>query len=259
MLNTFTSYMMISRDIEKSLDRVEKRPMVEREVDYYLKNIEKVKSAEEFLKDDRLFKFAMKAHGLKDMDYAKAFMKKALTEGIDSPDTFANKLSDKRYRDFVDTFNFARYGDTATIFSKARQGTVDKYIRQTLEEDAGAQNEGVRLALYFERKAAKLNNFYEVLADPAISQVVRTALGLPETLATTDIDKQVALMEKRLDIADLKDPEKLQKFLTRFTSLWEIANPSAGSAMPSVSVLFPQPTSIGVSTDMLFAIQSLRR
>lgn len=259
MLNTFTSYMLISRDIEKSLDRVEKQPMVEREVEYYLKNIEKVKSAEDFVKDDRLFKFAMKAHGLQDMDYAKAFMKKALTEGIDSSDTFANKLSDKRYRDFVDTFNFARYGETATVFTKARQGTVDKYIRQTLEEDAGNQNEGVRLALYFERKAEKLTNFYEVLADPALSQVVRTALGLPETLATTDIDRQVALMEKRLDLEELKDPEKLQKFLTRFTSLWEIANPSAGSAATSISVLFTQPTSIGVSMDTLFAIQSLRR
>ena len=50
------------------------------------------------LADDRLFKYAMKAHGLKDMDYAKAFMKKALVEGIDDTDSFANKLSDKLLR-----------------------------------------------------------------------------------------------------------------------------------------------------------------
>lgn len=259
MLNTYTSYSLISRDIEKSIDRVEKQPIVKREVEYYLENIGKVKSIEDFLKDDRLFKFAMKAHGLKDMDYAKAFMKKAMKEGIDNPDSFANKLSDKRYYEFVDAFNFERYGTTATLFTKAQQGTVDKYMRQTLEEDAGRQNEGVRLALYFSRKASEIDNFYEVLADPALSRVVRTALSLPESFAGADIDKQVQLFESKLDIEDFKNPKKLEKFLTRFTSLWEISNPSSGSGVSSVNVLFGRPTEYGVSSNTLFAIQSLRR
>ena len=103
-------------------------------------------------------------------------------------------------------------------------------IRQTLEEDAGQQNEGVRLALYFSRKAGDISNFYQVLADPALSKVVRTALSLPESFASADIDKQVQLFESKLDVEDFKDPQKLEKFLTRFTSLWEISNPSAGSS-----------------------------
>lgn len=259
LLNTFTSYKLITRDIEKSIDRVEQQPIVKREAEYYLENIGKAKSIEDFLKDDRLFKFAMKAHGLKDMDYAKAFMKKALTEGIDNPDSFANKLSDKRYYEFVDAFNFERYGETATIFTKAQQGTVDKYVRQTLEEDAGKQNEGVRLALYFSRKVAEVDNFYEVLADPALSKVIRSALSLPESFAAADIDKQVQLYESKLNIEDFKDPKKLEKFLTRFTSLWEISNPNANSGSASVGVLFGRPTSYGVSTNTLLAIQSLRR
>ena len=259
MLNTFTSYSLITRDLDASIDRVEQQPSVQREVDYYLKNIENVKSIEDFLRDDRLFKFAMKAHGLKDMDYAKAFMKKALTEGIDNQDSFANQLTDKRYTDFVDTYNFERYGENATIYTKARQGTVDKYLRQTLEENAGEQNEGVRLALYFDRKAPGLTNYYEVLADSALSKVVRTAFGLPESFASADIDKQVAFFESKMDIADLQDPEKLEKFMARFTSLWEVGNPSAGSAASFTSILFGQPAEYGISTNTLFAIQSLRR
>lgn len=259
MLNTYTSYNLISRDLGKAIDRVEEQPIVKREAEYYLENIVKVKSIEDFMKDDRLFKFAMKAHGLKDMDYAKAFMKKALKEGIDNEDSFANKLSDRRYADFVETFNFARNGETTTIFTKTRQGTVDKYMRQVLEEDAGKQNEGVRLALYFNRKAAGVTNFYEVLADPALSRVVRTALSLPDSFANADIDKQVQLFASKIDIEDFQDPEKLEKFMQRFTSLWEISNPSAGSSGPSISVLFGQPTEYGISTNTLFAIQALRR
>lgn len=372
MLSTYTSYQLIAKDVPKALDRVEKQPVVDRETRYYLDNITKVKTIDDLVKNDRLFKYAMKAHGLEDMDYAKAFMVKALKEGVTDPDSFANKLSDKRYADFVKSFNFAAHGEQVTTFNQAQQGTtrnyaiqaeiagvdpdsdfvkaettyysanivkvrsiddlmantrlytyamaaygldsatedpdlvrqvleggirdpdsvantmtdkryaglaaafnfealgenattynpaqqpsVDKYMRQTLEEDAGAQNEGVRLALYFERKASTITDFYDVLADPALGKVVRTALGLPESFASADLDRQVKLFEEKLDIADFSDPEKLGKFLQRFTSLWEVTNPTS-TAAPSVSVLFAQSPALGVSTDLLIAMQKLR-
>lgn len=258
MVSTYTSYNLIMRDLTRSIENVGNQPMVERETAYYLENIEKVKSMEEFLADDRLYRYAMKAHGLEDMTYAKAFMKKVLTEGIRDSDSFANKLSDKRYFEFAKTYNFERFGEAATIFDTARSGTVDKYLRQTLEENAGNQNEGVRLALYFERKAEGITNFYQVLADPALAQVVRTALGYPAAMAQADIDKQVQMMESRLDIADFQDPEKLGKFLERFTSLWEIENPTQ-SPQSSIAALFTQPAEFGISTDLMLAMAQLRR
>jgi hypothetical protein len=369
-LNTYLSYQLIARDIPKALDRIEKQPIVDRETKYYEENITKVTSIEDFVNNDRLFKYAMKAAGLGDMDYAKAFMIKALKEGVSDPDSFANKLTDKRYAEFVKSFNFAAYGEQATVYNKARQQTANNYavqaaidntdpaavkaetdyylskignvrsiddllsddrlyayamkayaldpaedskdlmrsvleggvrnpdsvankmadkrfaafadafnfeelgenattysasqqpvvagyMRQTLEEDAGQSNQGVRLALYFQRKAPTLNNWYEVLADKALANVVRTALGLPDSFAGADIDKQVQLFESRLDIKDFSDPEKLGKFLTRFTSLYEIDNPTS-SAVTSASVLFARPTTIGVSTDLLMAMQQLK-
>lgn len=257
MLNTYMSFQNITRDMTRSIDNVAKQPLVGRETEYYLENISKVKTIEDFVKDDRLFKYAMKAHGLDDMSYAKAFMVKALKEGVEDPDSFANKLSDQRYRKFVDTFNFAAYGETATIFTKAQQGTVDKYLRQTLEEDAGRQNEGVRLALYFERNASRISNGYDILADPALARVVRTALALPEAFASSDVDRQAKLFESRLELEDFKDPEKVGAFLQRFTSLWELENPST-PAMPAMSVLFGQPVEFGISTDVLLTIQKFR-
>jgi hypothetical protein len=131
------------------------------------------------------------------------------------------------------------------------------YMRQTLEEDAGKTNEGVRLALYFQRKAPNITSWYDVLADTALASVVRTSLGLPDSFATADIDKQVQLFEQKLDISDFTDPEKLGKFLTRFTSMYEIDHPTS-TAVSSVSVLFAQPTSVGISTDLMMAMQQLK-
>jgi hypothetical protein len=257
VVNTYTSYRLIAADITKSLERVSAQPEVQRETEYYLENIGNVKSIEDLVEDRRLFAYAMKAHGLSDMTYAKAFMVKAMEGGIDDEDSFVNKLTDQRYTDFVETFNFVRNGEATTAFAKTQQGTVDKYLRQTLEEDAGDSNEGVRLALNFERNAASIETAYDLLANSAYAKVVRTVLGLPDSFATADIDKQAAMIEERIDIEDFQDPEALDKFLTRFTAMWEIQNPTS-TASSSIAALFSQPVEYGISSDVMLTLQGLK-
>ncbi len=52
-------------------------------------------------------------------------------------------------------------------------------MRTTLEENAGQSNEGVRLALYFERKAPDIKSIFQILGDKALYKVIETALSLP--------------------------------------------------------------------------------
>lgn len=120
MLSATATYRLYAGNLQASLERTAQKPIVSRETEYYKANIVNVKSIDDFLNDDRLYNYAMKAHGLEDMTYAKAFMRKALTEGIDNPRSFANTLSDPRYRDFVGTYNFARHGPVAMAFDKAQ-------------------------------------------------------------------------------------------------------------------------------------------
>lgn len=371
MVSTFTSYSAVTRDLAKSLDRVSKQPTVTRDTEYFNKNIGKVKSVDDFIKDSRLYNYAMKAYGLEDMIYGKAFMKKVLTEGVSSADTFANKLTDKRYAEFARAFNFTarkeratdyapaqegvidRYtaaaakagvlvtnptllkqnadyekavakvasideflnndavynyamkafglstakvdkdfmrqvlaggvadeesfanqqketvyaefaaafdfagkGKAATTYRAAVEGTISNYARQKLEEDAGSQNEGVRLALNFQRKAPTIESWYSVLADPALAKVARTAFGFPDSFASADIDKQVATFEKKFDIADLKDPAATAKFLKRFTAMYDAASQTTESS--PVLQLF-QGTSYGFSTNLALAVQQLKK
>ena len=256
MITTYTNYQLISKDMQKSLDRKAAEPVVAREVEYYLANIENVKSVDEFLGNHRLYAFAMKAFGLEDMIYAKAFMRKALTEGVEDGSSFANRLQDERYKEFVSTFNFARDGEATTTFERARQGTADKYIRQVLESDVGAEDQGVRLALYFERKAANIGNPYDILADTALLQVVRTALSIPEAASGGDIDAQAAMIESRLDISSLKDPEALGRFLKRFASLWDAENNAASD--PTLALYAGASASSGMNVDLLMSLQRVK-
>lgn len=254
MLSATASYKVITADLSRSLKNTAQRPDVARQTEYFLKNVSNIKSIDDFFGDTRIYQYAMKAFGLEDMTYAKAFMRKVLDEGIDSSTSFANSLSDRRYREFAEAFNFKRYGDATTAFDRAQQGTVDKYVRLTLEQNAGLEDEGVRLALYFERKAPAITSTLQLLADPALLKVTQVALGFSEATGALPIDKQVALISKRLDVEDLQDPKKLEKFITRFTSLWEAQKEPVGF---SNALLIGNPTA-GIGGDLLASIQNLR-
>ena len=256
MFSTAVGYKLIASDLTAALKRTASQPNVERESAYYLENISNIKSVDDFIGNDRIFKYAMKAFGLEDMDYAKAIMRKVLAEGIDDDKSFANSLTDTRYREFAETFNFKRYSGGATVFDRAQQGTVDRYVRQTLEVDAGQTNEGVRLALYFQRKAEGVETPFSLMADRALLKVTQVALGIPEATGTMDIDRQAELISSKLNIEDLKEPAKLDKFLERFAALWEIENPTTSPTAAIVQLI--NPPSDGIGMDLLQQIQNIR-
>ncbi|WP_456686450.1 DUF1217 domain-containing protein, partial [Bradyrhizobium sp. P5_C11_2] len=106
MVTTYFSYNYIAHNLKQSLTRVEQQPDVAREAAYYKANIGKVKSVDDLMKDYRLYHYAMKAYGLEDMAYAKAFMKKVLESDLSDSTSFVNKLVDKRYREFAAAFSF---------------------------------------------------------------------------------------------------------------------------------------------------------
>lgn len=257
MMNTTLAFQALTNNMTKAVQRTADAPQNARDSEYYLENIGKIKSIDDFLADDRIYRYAMKAYGLGDMAYAKGLMRKVLEGGVDDSSSFANKLSDSRYKEFATAFNFARYGSATTAFDRTQKPVVDKYVRQTFEEEQGAQDDNLRLALYFQRKAPSLTNAFQILADPALLKVVQTAIGLSSNSSSMPIDKQAELIEAKVDFEKLKDPEELQSFLTRFTSLTDVESSAASSANSIVSLIQPS-SSIGMSQDVLFSIQKLR-
>lgn len=432
MLNTSLNYRLIARDLATSLARKAAAPDIARETAYYNANIGKVKSVDDLLGDSRLYAYAMKAMGLEEMTYAKAFMRKVVTEGVSSASSFANRLADDRYIAFARAFDFAQgasatgsvktpaqinggidpdpgdvagtgvvqtpaqltgildiagpidfsgtnevsfllsskvdaattksativlntstlagvagslgqvtgaeivkaindqieasgdanlkgkvqvglgllnnlyfettaytnlgsddaYGGTGlaadaiyalganrtlTIANvplsapgqtavdlgfgtglppdaKARSVT-EAYLRQALETDAGAEDTGVRLALYFARIAPTATSGYSILGDNALSQVVKTVLGLPGSAGSEAIARQAAIIEDRIDLADFKDPAKLDRFIQRFTAIWDAQNNTAGDP---ILALFDGTGGAGIAADLLVNLQQNR-
>ena len=259
MLSTIADYQRIAQNMSRSLSDTANKPDVSRDTAYYLAHIGKVTSIDDFLKDYRLFSYAMQAYGLGDMTYAKAFMRKVLTEGTANSKSFANELSDPRYRAFANAFNFAALGSNATQTTAAQSGTTQLYVQQMMEQDAGSQNDGVRLALYFTRMASSIKTPYQILADKALTQVVQTALGLDPSVSAAPIDQQAALLSKLITFSDFQDPAKVNRFAQRFAAMWDADpnnNPNVSSS--AAQILIGQSTQNGIDVDTLTKLQTIR-
>jgi Protein of unknown function (DUF1217) len=231
------------------------------ETEYYTQAIATIRSVDELLKDQRLKTYIAKAYGLGN-DATDQTLRKVLTSDRLDPSSFVNKSNSATYKALAADFSFNSDGTVARSEVGVAQDkgeritTQELFFRQTLEQTAGEENEGVRLALYFERKAASITSVYGILADKALLQVVKTGLGLPDSISLQDIDKQADLINNRLDIEDFKDPAKLDEFLTRFAALWEIDNPTNAQTVPNL--LIGQPLEASVGIDLLTSLQSLR-
>ncbi|WP_046868859.1 DUF1217 domain-containing protein [Microvirga massiliensis] len=259
MITTSAQYQIINTNLARTKALIEKDAVVKRETDYYLANIKNVKTIDEFIKNDRLFKYAMKAYGLEDMAYGKALIKKLLTEGITDKKSMANKMSNPLYKEFATAFDFAGKGPEATAEASATTEAVQRYVQITLETNEGEKNQGIQLALYFKRKAPTIKTTMGLLADKAVLKFVQTTFGIPEGASKADLDVQVRNLEKHLDVKDLQDPKKVDKLIQRFTAMWDMNNSTPETMSPILS-LFGQTNdgAPGIGVDLMMSISKLR-
>ena len=124
-----------------------------------------VRSLDDFLADKRLIAYVTKAFGLEGSKLSNDTLRKALTSDPADANSFINKPGqDQRLRDLAAAFNFAADGKLKRVPAQAAQSqsnavaATTSFVRQTMEKDAGQQNEGVRLALYFQRVASTITS-----------------------------------------------------------------------------------------------------
>ena len=258
MISTSTRYQIVNKDLARTKSLIEKEPATKREIEYYQANIKNIKTIDEFIKNDRLFKFAMKAYGLEDMAYAKGLFKKMLQEGITSTTSMANKMSNPLYKEFAKAFDFKGKGAEATSASSATTEAVQKYVQMALEKKEGEQNQGVQIAMYFKRKASSVTTTMGILADKALLKFVQTTFNIPESASKADLDIQVRNLEKHLNIKDLQDPKKVDKLIQRFSAMWDVNNASTTQMAPVLTLFDQSSVQEGFSVDLMMSITKLR-
>ncbi|WP_431321564.1 DUF1217 domain-containing protein [Rhizobium sp. YTU87027] len=210
-------------------------------VNEFAKGMAEVKSLDDFLKNDKLTSFVLKANGLDPKKYNEETLRKIFTSDPSDPKSYLNTKADSKFKEIVADFNFDTEGDLtrAKIGAVQNTGAEDRtqqnYLQQTLETQQGESNDGVRLALYFARKAPDITSLYTILGDKALFQVITTTYSLPSGISSMDVDKQVDVLKKFVNLDDLQDSQKVDKLLKRFTAMYDLKNSSSNS--PALTIL----------------------
>lgn len=118
------------------------------------------------------------------------------------------------------------------------------YTQAKFEESLGETSDSLRKAIYAKRMLPQITSWYSVIADRNLAAVVQGVLGLPDSFASLDVDRQKAVLEQRMDIAEFKDGAKLSKLLERYVAQSSVAEAKALASASGIVTLV-QPVSWG--------------
>lgn len=253
----FAGWSFLKRTAASQQAALQSTPSNVRDEEYFRANIAKAKKAEDLVADRRLLSVALTAFGLEGDIDNKAFIKKVLSDGTRSDTALSNRLADKRYQKLSAAFGFGDFPIPRTQLSDFADKTLALHRTKQFEAAVGSQNNTFRLGLNAERELGELargsasddTKWFTILGNAPLREVFQTALGLPSSFASIDLDKQLATLKARTKaqfgssgIGQFTDPEKVQKLIRSYLARDEIAATSSAFGSSSAALQLLQST-----------------
>lgn len=226
-------------------------PAQQRDEAYFRDRIGKADTAEKLVNDKRLLRIALTAFGLEGDVNSKAFIRKILEGGTLKEGSLANKLADKQYQKFAAAFGYGDYSVPRTKMSTFPDEILAQFRARSFETAVGAENNTYRLAMNAEREIPALaakgsgedTKWYTLLGSAPLREVLQTALGLPKSFSSIDIDQQVSVLKRKTEAAfgspnlsQFKEPAKLESLVRRFLLQSEMQG-QTGASSPAATAL----------------------
>lgn len=230
-LDGFAGWRFLERTLEAQQTAFVESPSIARTTDYFRENISKITSAADLVADRQLLSVALGAYGLDaDIDN-KFFIQKILDDGTTSDDALSSRLADKSYAAFSAAFGFGDELGALTGLSGFADDILNRYETKQFEIAVGDQSSDLRLALGLQESlndittqtASETAQWFSMMGSATLRTVFETALGLPSSLASIDLDQQLSTFQDRASsifgtdkIADFTDPERQEDLLRLF-------------------------------------------
>lgn len=231
--------------------------IAKREIESFKEKIAGIKSVDDLMKDQATYSFVMKAFGLEGEIYAKAMIKKILTSDPDDKESLVSRLTKTEYKELNAAMKFKEDGSANTNHFSDQEwvdSMVDSYVSQRIIDNQTETNPVVGEALSFLKDAGQFTNWYKVISNEGASNVMRVALGLPDSLKSADVDAQKRAFEKKMNIEDLKDPKVLDSIVNKYSAI-QAANQAAMEPAGILS-LFQMPGNFGSFTPVTIDVSA---
>lgn len=213
---------LVQRERDKFEASVEKDPLSQREIAAFRDRIGDVKSVDDLMKDHEVYTFVMKSFGMESQIYAKAMNKQILSSDPEDKKSLVNRMTNADIKTLNATMGFLPDGTAKPgQFSDPKwvDGLVERYVDQRIVDSQRDNNPIVGEALSFMKDVSTLTNWYKVLSNPGAFNVMRVALGFPESIKGADVDAQKKMFERKMDIEELKDPKVVDSLVRKYVAI----------------------------------------
>ncbi|MCL4066224.1 DUF1217 domain-containing protein [Pseudomonas sp. GX19020] len=245
----YGGWLLLKRTMPAQAKAFQQAPVNQRDAQYFRNKIGTVTTADDLVSDRRLLKIALSAFGLEQDINAKAFVKKILSDGVDSPKDLSNRLADKSYRTFAASFGLDGARLPKTLDEGFADALLDQYYVRQFEAAVGEQNDSFRLALNAEREIGKLaaspasedTKWFTIMGNKPLRQVLEKSFGLPAGFSNLDIDQQLRVLKSRAQsqfgastVSQFSESTKMEKLVRNFIvreSLTTMSNSPARNAL----------------------------
>jgi hypothetical protein len=230
-LTGYVGWRFLERTLEAQQTAFANSQPVMRATDYFRANIESVRTASDLVNDRQLLSVALGAFGLDDDINNRAFIQKVLEDGTEAPDALANRLADNRYADFSRAFGFGDFAIPNTIIGSFPTEMIDRFEAQQFARAIGEQNNDLRLATnvntgvadIIDQNTTNAGRWFSIMGNAPLREVFQTALGLPDSIAGIDIDRQREIFQERASsvfgtdqVSDFAQPEQEEDLIRLF-------------------------------------------
>ena len=179
----------------------------------------------------RALTFVATAYGLGSEVDQTAILQKLMTQNPSSTTSLAQQLSDNNYRVFASAMSTW----TPPPFSTATgiNAAIAGYQQNSFDTSVGTDSTPLQEALYFTQNAKGATSIYQLMSDPALLTVVRTALGLPAAFGNLTFTQQVAILKPRVDMTQFATTAGVAKFVNKYLAMDQLNQITSGTAASS--------------------------
>lgn len=237
--NGLTGWIFLQRTAQAQQETMSQTPSIKRLTDHFRENIADVQTAEALVSDRRLMTVALQAFGLEGDIDSKFYIQKVLESDTGDPDSFVNRLADKRYLKMAETFGFGDIFGAQTSLNSVSANVISLYESKEFEARIGDIDEDLRLALSLQRDLGEIasdsssndTKWFSIMGNPPMRRVFEVGLGLPSSVGTLDIDRQLQVFKERAQsvlktdqVAEIGSDESLDDVTKTFLLRAQIDN-----------------------------------
>lgn len=254
----YAGWKSLQRSLARQTEAFGAQPSVKKSIEHFRVAIDAVKEPADIIKDRRLLSVALGAFGLDSEIDKKAIIRRVITEGVDDPKSFANRINDPRWRAFAQAFSFSR--GTPAFTNAFKDAIAARFVERGLETAIGDVDPAMRLALNFRRDIAPIAaggnveriGWLQVMGSRPLRAVIESAFNLPSSLASIDLERQADILSEKsaalfgdASPRAFLNPDNVEVALRRFFAREAVNNGAAASTAGATALALLQQGGIG--------------